>query len=340
MEKKDREKKEEELAVFELACQDVPWLSNLKLVRHDDRPDFVLANAEGDIVGLEHFRADTYRTIDPIQPTHVVGGHTVLKDKADVLMAEYQLLALSNNWTAEINLAAEHGLMDLVKTNIELQAAYTYEEFLDNLHVTIHGRIPKPKGHVQKSQAYPDRGKYAAMGFLIGVPVPSFDYHFESSKSQALSQAKNVLQSSPFQCGDLSKIERRYNDCSSQRINGLPITKEIWAELNVFDVIDFVIIETYCSRVPYQHYAQYFDKDTQISTLYPAFSFGMTDVKQVEIEQQNVQGKRGYVWKLGTNRGKYDVVFTKTQRKKERRKYTRGSRKHFDTAIDKCPYFH
>ena len=50
--------RQEERKVFDMAKQDVPFLKNLELVKHDDRPDFILKDKNGRIIGLEHFRAD------------------------------------------------------------------------------------------------------------------------------------------------------------------------------------------------------------------------------------------------------------------------------------------
>ena len=36
------DKQEEELRIFNMAKQDIPFLSHLELVSHNDRPDFVL----------------------------------------------------------------------------------------------------------------------------------------------------------------------------------------------------------------------------------------------------------------------------------------------------------
>lgn len=36
------DKQEEEQRVFDIAKQDVPFLQYLELVKHDDRPDFIL----------------------------------------------------------------------------------------------------------------------------------------------------------------------------------------------------------------------------------------------------------------------------------------------------------
>jgi hypothetical protein len=52
--------KREERQVFDMAKQDIPFLKDLELVKHDDRPDFVLKDKNGRIIGLEHFRADVY----------------------------------------------------------------------------------------------------------------------------------------------------------------------------------------------------------------------------------------------------------------------------------------
>ena len=52
--------KYEERQVFDMAKQDIPFLKDLELVKHDDRPDFILKDKDGRLIGLEHFRADVY----------------------------------------------------------------------------------------------------------------------------------------------------------------------------------------------------------------------------------------------------------------------------------------
>lgn len=56
--------KYEERQVFDMAKQDIPFLKGLELVKHNDRPDFILKDKDGRLIGLEHFRADVYQVQD------------------------------------------------------------------------------------------------------------------------------------------------------------------------------------------------------------------------------------------------------------------------------------
>ena len=170
------------------------------------------------------------------------------------------------------------------------------------------------------------------MGSLIEVPVPSFRYHFETNGSQEVSKFYSWLCRPPLNLQEYEKVPRRFNEgYSYQKINGLPITSEIWTELNIFDDIDFIIIETHDSSYPEKHYGQYFTKDTPKPRIYPAFSFGVTDVISTDVQVEHKDGKINAL----TNLSKYDVAVTKTTLKAERRKQNRKSRKHFDEVTRK-----
>lgn len=327
------DKQKEEQKAFDMARRDILFLKDLELVTHDDKPDFVLKDKVGRKIGLEHFRADVYRVQDE-NSSHISGGHTVLNDSEDELFQKYNPIAISDAWTDNIlKQSADDLFGEYMRKMLEMQSRYTYEAFLDNLHVGIHGRPPKVKGHVQKSKNYPDRESYDLMGFLIEVPVPSFHYHFETDSSQEASKFHSELCRPPLNLQGYKKAPKRFNEgFSYQKINGLPITREIWAELNIFDDIDFVIIETHDSSYPENHYGQYFTKDTQKPIIYPAFSFGLTDIISTDVQTGYKDGNINALFTLNTNRHKYDITITKTKLKAERRKYNRRLRKHFDEA--------
>lgn len=279
--------KQEERMVFDMAKQDVPFLRSLELVMHDDRPDFVLKDECGHKIGLEHFRADVYRIQDE-NNSHVSGGHTILDKSKNEIYQKYHPISAGNTWNDELVKNASNEIAGLIKNALNMRSDYQYESFLDNLHVSIHGRPPKVKGHIQKSKNYPDRESYDLMGFLIEIPVPSFKYCLETLRSRERSFAKSLSCSSDLQ--ELRTDPRQYNRISlHQLIKGLPITNEIWQELNVFEDIDFIIIETYNTEKPQEHYGQYFDKNTPKPKIYPAFSFGLTDrsIANARVEQKD-----------------------------------------------------
>lgn len=333
---KQEQKQKEERKAFDMAKQDIPFLKDLALVTHDDKPDFILKDKVGRIIGLEHFRADVYRVQDE-NSSHISGGHTVLNDLKNELFQKYHPIAVSDAWTDNILKQSADDLFGRhMKTILDMQSHYTYEAFLDNLHVGIHGRPPKVKGHVQKSKNYPNRESYDLMGFLIEIPVPSFHYYFETNGSQEVSKFYSRLCKPPLNLQRYEKISRRFNEgYSYQKINGLPITSEIWAELNIFDDIDFIIIETHDSSYPEKHYGQYFTKNTPKPRIYPAFSFGFTDVISTDVQVEHKDDKINALFTSHTNRSKYDVTVTKTALKAERRKLDRKSRKHFDEVTRK-----
>lgn len=327
------DKKEEEQRAFDMAKQDVPFLKSLELVAHSERPDFVLKDKCGRKIGLEHFRADVYRVQDE-NSRHVSGGHTILNKNKDDVYQKYHPFVISNTWTDELTENAANDSFGLVKSCIEMQSNYTYEAFLDNLHVGLYGKAPNGNGHIQKSKKYPERDSYDLMGFLIEIPVPAFQYYFETMGSQQISWLRIALY--PFALPENYKTPRRYNDAYSyQKINGLPITNEIWREINVFEDIDFIIIETYDSTHPQEHHGKYFDKNTPKPRMYPAFSFGFTDITSTDVQINHKDGKSDAIFTSQTNRTKDDVVITKTTLKNERRKQNRKTRKHFDNATKK-----
>ena len=228
-----QEKQQEERHIFDMARQDVPFLKHLELVSYDDRPDFVLRDEKGRKIGLEHFRADIYRVQDE-NSSHISGGHTVLNKSKNEVYQKYHPVAVNNTWTDEFAVNASNKVVGLIKDSLDMQSHYKYESFLDNLHVSIHGRLPKVKGHIRKSKDYPNRESYDLMGFLIEIPVPSFHYHFETIGSQQISQMKSLL--CPLNLQGFGKMPKRYNEAYSyQKINGLPITNEIWEELDIFN---------------------------------------------------------------------------------------------------------
>lgn len=333
---KQAQKRKEERKAFDMAKQDILFLKDFELVTHDDKPDFVLKDKVGRKIGLEHFRADVYRVQDE-NSSHISGGHTVLDDSKDALFQKYNPIAVSDAWTDDILKQSTDDLFSgHMRKMLEMQSCYKYEAFLDNLHVGIHGRPPKVKGHVQKSKNYPDRESYDLMGFLIEVPVPSFHYHFETNGSQEVSKFYSWLCRLPLNLQGYEKIPKRFNEgYSYQKINGLPITSEIWTELNIFDDIDFIIIETHDSSYPEKHYGQYFTKDTPKPITYPAFSFGFTDITSTDVQVEHKDGKINVLFTSHTNRSKYDIAPTKTTLKAERRKQYRKSRKHFDEVTRK-----
>lgn len=319
---------EEEQRVFNMAKQDIPFLKHLELVAHDDRPDFVLKDKDDHKIGLEHFRADVYRVQDKNSP-HISGGHTILNDSKDKLFQKYHTYEVNDTWTDEDTEQCANELFEHIADSLDMQSKYTYDAFIDNLRVGIHGRPPKVKGHVQKSKNYQDRESYDLMGFLIEVPVPSFEFYFETNLSQKISQIQSLLRRYP--------IQRRFNASHSrQKINGLPITNEIWNELDIFEDIDFIIIETYDEKYPAEHHGQYFTKDTLKPKIYPAFSFGFTDIVSTDVQIEHKDNNINALFTSYTNQHGYDVSsITKTTLKSERRKYNRKSRKHFDKAINR-----
>ena len=90
--------RQEERKVFDMAKQDVPFLKNLELVKHDDRPDFILKDKNGRIIGLEHFRADVYRVVDESN-SHISGGHTILDKSKNEVFQKYHSLSVYNTST-------------------------------------------------------------------------------------------------------------------------------------------------------------------------------------------------------------------------------------------------
>lgn len=326
--------KQEEEQIFNMAKQDVSFLKNLKLIKHDDRPDFVLEDKCGHKIGLEHFRADIYRVEDK-EKHHIRGGHTILDELRNETYRKYHDAAINDTWTDEDAKNASKDLFEIIIKNLlDMRSNYIYESFLDNLHVGIHGKSQKVKGHIQKSKKYPNRENYDLMGFLIEVPVPAFHYYFETIGSRRISQVKSSLY--PLNLQGFEKTLRRYNDAYSyQKINGLPITNEIWKELDIFKDIDFIIIETHDENHPKEHHGQYFDKDTPKPRIYPAFSFGFTDVIFTDVQLEHKNGTTNVLFTSHTNRPKYDITMTRTMWKSERRKQSRKTRKHFDEVTRK-----
>ena len=100
--------------------------------------------------------------------------------------------------------------------------------------------------------------------------------------------------------------------------------------MDIFENIDFIIIETYEANCPQKHHGQYFDRNTPKPHIYPAFSFGFTDIVFTDVQIEHKDGKNNAMFYSQTNRPKCDVVITKTMRKAERRKQSRKNRKHFD----------
>lgn len=98
---KQEQKQKEERKAFDMAKQDIPFLKNLALVTHDDKPDFILKDKVGRKIGLEHFRADVYRVQDE-NSSHISGGHTILNDSKDELFQKYHPIAVSDAWTDNI----------------------------------------------------------------------------------------------------------------------------------------------------------------------------------------------------------------------------------------------
>lgn len=323
--------KQEERRVFDMAKQDVPFLKHLELVTHDDRPDFVLKDEYGRKIGLEHFRADVFRAQDK-NGSHVSGGHTVLNKSKGEIYQKYHHNTARGTWTDElIENAANDFFSGQIRDSLDMQSNYTYEAFLDNLHVGVHGKQSKRevKGHIQKSQNYPDRESYDLMGFLIEIPVPSFQYYFETADSRQMCQ--HISLPCPLNLQEPDRLPRRhYRACSCQKINGIPITDEIWKELDVFDDIDFIIIETYDEKHPQEHHGQYFNKDTPKPQIYPAFSFGLTNVESTDIQTEHKDGKINVTIKAKMNWTKHNVLITNSKLKAERRKQTRKTRKSFD----------
>ena len=331
----NRMNNQDERKVFDMAKQDIPFLRHLELVAHDDRPDFILKDKHGRKIGLEHFKADVYRVPDE-NSSHISGGHTVLNKSKDEIYQKYHPIAVNNAWTDELlENASNEFFGKFIKSYLDIRSNYVYEAFLDNLHVGIHGKSStSSKGHIQKSKNYPNRESYDLMGFLIEIPVPSFRYYFETAGSQQISRFKSLL--CPLNLQGFGKNPRRYNEAYSyQKINGLPITNEIWKELDIFEDIDFIIIETYDDKYPHEHHGQYFDKNTPKPQIYPAFSFGFTDIISTDIQIEHKDGKVNAMFHSQTSRPKYDEVITKTMLKAERRKQDRKTRKNFDKATKK-----
>lgn len=315
--------KQEEKWLLDIAKQDVTFLKHLELISHDDRPDFILKDKQNRKIGLEHFRADVYRIQDE-NSIHISGGNTILNKSKNEIYKKYHTITVNNAWTDDlIKNASNEFFGRFIKDSLIMRSNYEYEAFLDNLHVTIHGKLQNVKGHIQKSRNYPNRESYDLMGFLIEIPVPSFRYYFETFDSRQISKTK-----------EFNKISRQYNKgFSYQKINGLPITNEIWKELDVFENINFIIIETYNVNNPQEHYGQYFDKNTPKPLIYPAFSFGYTDILLSDVQTEYKNSKVNVTINFQTRQSKCNIVMTKTRLKAERRKQSRKMRKYFDKAM-------
>lgn len=206
--------KREERQVFDMAKQDIPFLKDLELVKHDDRPDFVLKDKNGRIIGLEHFRADVYRVVDESN-FHVSGGHTVLDKSKNEVFQKYHSFSVDNTWTDQLLENATNDVLEIANDSLNMQRNYKYEDFLDNLRVGIH-------------------------------------------------------------------------------------------------------------------HGQYFDKSTPKPKIYPAFSFGLTNITSMDTYAEHREGKINILFNMQANQSKYDVSATKTMLKNERRKLDREERKHFD----------
>lgn len=197
------DKQEEELRIFNMAKQDIPFLSHLELVSHNDRPDFVLKDKNRKI-GLEHFRADVYRVQDK-NSSHISGGHTILNNSKNELLQKYHPFAVGT-WNDEIDEQAATETSELLRDFVDMRSNYEYEAFLDNLRVGIHGKSPKWNGHIRKSKNYPDRESYDLMGFLIEIPIPSFHYYFETYWSQKISRFQSLLYHFPLKLQGFERI--------------------------------------------------------------------------------------------------------------------------------------
>lgn len=191
--------KREERQVFDMAKQDIPFLKDLELVKHDDRPDFVLKDKNGRIIGLEHFRADVYRVVDESN-FHVSGGHTVLDKSKNEVFQKYHSFSVDNTWTDQLLENATNDVLEIANDSLNMQ----------------------------------------------------------------------------------------------------------------------------------RNYGQYFDKSTPKPKIYPAFSFGLTNITSMDTYAEHREGKINILFNMQANQPKYDVSATKTMLKNERRKLDREERKHFD----------
>ena len=50
-----------------------------------------------------------------------------------------------------INGNETYDVLEIANDSLNMQRNYKYEDFLDNLRVGIHGRLPKVKGHIMDS---------------------------------------------------------------------------------------------------------------------------------------------------------------------------------------------
>ena len=303
-------KQKNERRVFDMAKQDVLFLKNLKLIAHSDRPDFVLEDSNGRRIGLEHFKADTF-TKQNKNNSSFSSGNAIIENRINNLSKEYRNSMVNDVLDDVIAQNETKDLSNLIKDRINMQSQYRYEDFINNLHFVIHGMNGR-KGHIAKSKQYPNRESFYKMGFLIEVPVPRFQYYFK-----------------------VKHKEQFYMAYSYQRVRGLPITNEIWKELDVFNDVDFVIIETYESQNAEEHFGQYFDKTTQKPHIYPAFSFGHTGEVCDNVKIDFGNNITNITIDMQKNTLGYNIPISTTMLRAERRKQDRRSRKHFDKATRK-----
>ena len=122
------DKQKEEQQAFDMAKQDVPFLHHLKVIEHNDRPDFILEDENGRKIGLEHFRADVYRVQDTNSP-HVSGGHTILNKAKCELFEKYHPFSVNDTWNDSAAKSASNDLAAYIKYfNIRMNRA-SYEGF-------------------------------------------------------------------------------------------------------------------------------------------------------------------------------------------------------------------
>lgn len=214
-------KQENEEKCILLAIHNVPELKGFRIEEKRERPDFVLKNDEGEIIGVEHFLVDTLleekhqsNKAPADSPPKYLSVHRKADGRFKKIYEKYQGEKINDHELEALG-EIEPVLNDILKGETD----FSYESFLREFFRIFMEHAKNIMVYRDNLSSSPD-GTPAKLGFLCEVSVNSNGCLWDLYDN---------------------------GKCWHQQLSGVPITHDMWLIIRVFlllGFIDFFILAT------------------------------------------------------------------------------------------------
>ena len=168
-------KKEQELEAWKIVYEKMPKFQSYELLSSNESPDFIFEDADGNIIGLEHFLLDTYsnkviRNNKTTYHSHTRQNNRIRKQLAEEGLDYFKSVENDEtNKSTEKELKLTQDIENMVNFYIQSSNFFSYENIIDSLQLTLskHNKnVINYKNNIKKIY-----GKVDKIGCLIEYPI-------------------------------------------------------------------------------------------------------------------------------------------------------------------------